>query len=82
MWIFFLAGNLRTEKVELAAQVRKQQTRIQHLETMIETLEKEVNKTNFLLNVYTNGTSRMTYVYNIYVQCWHYSSSLNFLYQS
>lgn len=41
--LVYFSGNLRTEKVELAAQMRKQQTRIHHLESAMETLEKDVS---------------------------------------
>ena len=37
-------GGLRSEKVDLTTLLRKQQTRIQHLEVMVDQLSKEVFK--------------------------------------
>ena len=41
--VVLLAGVLRGEKVELAAAVKKQQVRIQHLEEALEKAMKEVS---------------------------------------
>lgn len=42
MKILLLVGALRSEKIEMTAQLKKQQARIQYLEGMVEKLNKEV----------------------------------------
>ena len=42
MFNFYISGALRTEKMELVAQMRKQQTRIHHLEAGFAQISKVV----------------------------------------
>ena len=49
-----LPGQLRGEKVELTAQVRKQQARLQHLERTVTELGKQVRRSHSIVSALLN----------------------------